>query len=184
MGKKGADTRCRLIAGARSLLEARGYFGTGLNQILETSSAPRGSLYFHFPGGKDQLVAEAIEQAGAEIAGIIATAEADDARGYLELLVDMLGERLEASGWTKGCPIAGVTLDASATNDTVQQACSAAYASWEAALRERLTAYGHPEPERLATTALALLEGGLVLSRAHRDRTPLRRVASTIETLI
>ncbi|MBL1079215.1 TetR/AcrR family transcriptional regulator [Nocardia sp. 2] len=184
MGKKGADTRYRLLEGARSLIESRGYFGTGLNQILEVSGAPRGSLYFHFPGGKDQLIAEAIEQAGAEITAVIETTAAPDARAYLEAMADLLGERLEQSDWSKGCPVAGVALDAASANDSVQQACSAAYQRWESALRERLAGYGHPEPDRLALAALALIEGGLLLARTHRDRAPLRRLAATFETLV
>lgn len=184
MGQKGADTRCRLLAAARSLIESRGYFGTGLNQILEVSAAPRGSLYYHFPGGKDQIVTEALAEAGAEIGAVIATTEAADARAYLARLVEMLGDRLEGSGWTSGCPIAGVALDASSSNAVVQQACSSVYQEWETVLRRRLTEYGHPEPERLATAALALIEGGMILSRTHRDRAPLRRIADTIETLV
>ncbi|MBF6182777.1 TetR/AcrR family transcriptional regulator [Nocardia otitidiscaviarum] len=184
MGKKGAETKARLLAATGSLMESRGYFGTGLNQILEASGAPRGSLYFHFPGGKDQIVAESLEQAGAEIAGIIETAEGVDARAYLERLVELLGDRLESSDWTKGCPVAGVALDAASSNDAVRQACSAVYQRWEEGLRRRLAEYGHPEPERLATAALALLEGGLILARAHRDRQSLRRIAATIDTLV
>ncbi|MEU0543168.1 TetR/AcrR family transcriptional regulator [Nocardia sp. NPDC005978] len=184
MGKKGAETRCRLLAAARSLVESHGYYGTGLNQILEISGAPRGSLYFHFPGGKDQIISEAIAESAAEISAVIETAEAADARGYLELLVELLGERLESSGWTAGCPVAGVALDVTPANGAVQQSCSAAYSEWEKLLRDRLTDYGHPEPERLATAALALMEGGLILSRAHRDRGPLRRIAGTLDTLV
>ncbi|GAB4585536.1 TetR/AcrR family transcriptional regulator [Nocardia sp. IFM 10818] len=184
MGTKGAETRGRLVAAARSLVESRGYYGTGLNQVLEVGAAPRGSLYFHFPGGKDQLIAEAIAEAGAEIGAVIGSVQAADARGFLEELVDLLGERLERSGWTAGCPIAGVALDAASSNDIVQQACSAAYGQWEAILRRRLSDYGHAEPERLATAALALIEGGMILSRTHRDRAPLRRISDTISTLV
>lgn len=184
MGTKGAETRTRLLAAARSLVESHGYYGTGLNQILEVSGAPRGSLYFHFPGGKDQIVSEAIAESAAEISAVIGTAEAPDARAYLEVLVELLGDRLESSGWIAGCPVAGVALDAPPADGVVQRSCSAAYAEWESLLRARLTAYGHPEPERLATAALALMEGGLILSRAHRDRGPLRRIADTLESLV
>lgn len=183
MGRKGNETRGGLVAATRSLLESRGYFGTGLNQILEKSGAPRGSLYYHFPAGKDQLVAEAIEQAGADITALIDSVEADGARAYLRKLLELLGERLETSRWTAGCPVAGVSLDASSSNDVVQQACSAAYEQWETALRRRLIAFGHPEPERLATTALALIEGGLILGRTHRTQAPLRRLADTIDAM-
>lgn len=181
---KGTETRTKLLDTARNLVEARGYFGTGLNQILQTSGAPRGSLYFHFPGGKDQLIGEAIARSGDDIAELIATVEAADAREFVQRLLAMLGDRLESSDWTSGCPIAAVALDVASANDTVQRACSAVYGQWESALRERLTAYGHPEPERLSASVLALIEGGLILARTHRDRRPLRHLSETVDLLV
>ncbi|MFD3510818.1 TetR/AcrR family transcriptional regulator [Nocardia sp. NPDC058666] len=184
MGKKGAETRCKLIRATRSLIESHGYFGAGLNQIVQDSGAPRGSLYFHFPGGKDELVVAALADSGTDIAAIIRTIEATDARDFARKMLALLGDQLEASEWTIGCPVATVALDTAATNDVVQQACSATYRQWEDAIRERLVGFGHPEPERLTTVALALIEGGLVLARTHRSRQPLLHLADTIDTLI
>lgn len=184
MGVKGAETRCKLIKATRSLIESRGYFGTGLNQIVQDSGAPRGSLYFHFPGGKDELVAAAIAESGTDIAQTLRTVEASDAGDFLRTMLSLLGDQLEASDWTIGCPVATVALDTAATNEVVQQACSASYRSWEDALRERLTGFDHPEPERLTTVALALIEGGLILARTHRDRRPLDQLADTIDLLV
>ncbi|MEV7027919.1 helix-turn-helix domain-containing protein, partial [Kitasatospora sp. NPDC093558] len=77
MGAKGEETRARLIAGARALIEAQGYFGSGVNQIVAESGAPRGSLYFHFPEGKDQLVTAALVQAGREVEDLLRSLAAD-----------------------------------------------------------------------------------------------------------
>ncbi|MEU4414077.1 TetR/AcrR family transcriptional regulator [Nocardia salmonicida] len=184
MGKKGAETRCKLIRATRSLIESHGYFGAGLNQIVQESGAPRGSLYFHFPGGKDELVAAALAESGSDIAGIIRTIEATDARDFARKMMNLLGDQLEASDWTIGCPVAAVALDTASTNDAVQQACSATYRLWEEAIRERLIGFGHPEPERITTVALALIEGGLVLARTHRSRQPLQHLADTIDILV
>ncbi|WP_345406958.1 TetR/AcrR family transcriptional regulator [Nonomuraea salmonea] len=52
MGRKGAETRGRLLDTTQELIEAGGYFGAGLNQVIAASGMPRGSLYFHFPGGQ------------------------------------------------------------------------------------------------------------------------------------
>lgn len=184
MGKKGAETRSKLIRATRSLIESQGYFGAGLNQIVQDSGAPRGSLYFHFPGGKDELVSAAVTESGADIAELIRTIEAADAREFARAMLTLLGDRLEASNWTIGCPVAAVALDTASTNATVQQSCSATYRQWEAAIRERLTGFGHPEPERVTTAILALIEGGLILARTHRDRRPLQQLADTIDTLV
>ncbi|MCA2209149.1 TetR/AcrR family transcriptional regulator [Nocardia rosealba] len=184
MGAKGAETRCKLIRTTRSLIESRGYFGTGLKQIVEDSGAPRGSLYFHFPGGKDELISAALTDSGTEMAQLIRAIEAADAREFAHTMLRLLGDQLEASDWTIGCPVAAVALDTASTNDAVRQTCSDTYRLWEDAIRERLTAFGHPEPERLATASLALIEGGLVLARAHRDRRPLDQLADTIDLLV
>ena len=59
-----APSRDRLLDAAVDLLQRQGYHGTGLNELLERSEAPRGSLYHYFPGGKEQIGAEAIGRAG------------------------------------------------------------------------------------------------------------------------
>ncbi|PXX64151.1 TetR family transcriptional regulator [Nocardia tenerifensis] len=184
MGAKGTETRCRLIRATRGLVEKHGYFGAGLNQIIEASGAPRGSLYFHFPGGKDQLVAAAVAEAGAEIAALIAAVPPGDTAAAATSLLTAFGDRLEASGWHQGCPVAAVTLDVSAANDAIQTECAAAYSAWETALRDRLQADGRANADDLAASILAMVEGGLLLARAQRSREPLERVARTIRAML
>ncbi|WP_439680585.1 TetR/AcrR family transcriptional regulator [Embleya sp. MST-111070] len=184
MGQKGTDTRNRLLDATRDLIEAGGYFGAGLNQVIAASGAPRGSLYFHFPGGKDQMVGESVRRAGRSIGdamGGLAESGASAAE-VVETVLRLLGDRLEASDWLKGCPVATVALETAATNDRLQQACSEVYTSWEAILRARLA--DHPDADDLAVTILALVEGALLLARAHRSRDPLDRVARRITTLL
>lgn len=53
------------------LIQSRGYHGTGLGRITDASGAPRGSVYFHFPGGKDELVVAALDRVGAEFTGLL-----------------------------------------------------------------------------------------------------------------
>ena len=66
-----SDTRTRMLETTARLLQHRGYFGTALSDILAASGAPRGSLYFHFPGGKDQLVIEATRLAVEETSAFL-----------------------------------------------------------------------------------------------------------------
>ncbi|SFK91509.1 TetR/AcrR family transcriptional regulator [Streptomyces pini] len=188
MGQKGEETRGRLLDAAQRLIESGGYFGAGLNQVVAASGAPKGSLYFHFPGGKDQLVEESVRQGGREIARLMADLGEDAAHRrpaeMLTALVGLLAHRLEESGWRKGCPVATVALEMAATSPELQKACSEVYRSWEAALAERLAADGHPAPGQAATTVLCLIEGALVLAKAHRSREPLDRAAHSIASLL
>ena len=184
MGQKGAETRDRLLDATQELVEARGYFGTGLNQVIAAGDAPRGSLYFHFPGGKDQLVAESVRRAGRTIGdtmGGLADSTASAAE-FVDQVLRQLGDRLEGSGWHKGCPVATVALETAAINDPLQEACSEVYASWEAALRAQLA--DRQVADDLAVTILALIEGALLLARAHRSRRPLDSVARQIGALL
>jgi len=184
MSAKGDQTRARLLDAARDLAETGGYFQAGLSQITADSGAPRGSVYFHFPGGKDQIITEALGRSGEEIAGLIARAPAATAAGLVSTLIDMLADRLEDSGWRKGCPVATIALDVASRNDAIQQACSAAYSAWEQALRDRLLGYGSGNAGEAAATVLALIEGALILARTHRSREPLTRAKRAAARLL
>ncbi|MET8799895.1 TetR/AcrR family transcriptional regulator [Nocardia sp. NPDC004568] len=184
MGAKGAETRQRMIEATRSSIERQGYFGTGLNQILTDSGTPRGSLYFHFPGGKDELVAAAVGQASGLIDAALDAADLTDPAGAVAGMITLLGDRLEASGWANGCPVATVALEVAGTNDAVQQACAQVYTRWTEALRIILRAAGYRDADDLAVSLLALVEGALLLARTHRSREPLDRAARVARTLL
>ncbi|MFC5828897.1 TetR/AcrR family transcriptional regulator [Nonomuraea insulae] len=186
MGRKGDETRGRLLDATRDLIEAGGYYGAGLNQVIAASGMPRGSLYFHFPGGKDHMVAEALKRGGREIDQIVRDLSdaAPDTLTLVTGLLALLADRLEGSLWRKGCPVATVALEMAATSDPLQEVCAEVYGSWEQALRDRLIADGHPDADDLATTVLALIEGALLLARAHRSREPIDRVARRVALLL
>jgi TetR/AcrR family transcriptional repressor of lmrAB and yxaGH operons len=188
MASKGDETRMRLIEATRDLIEAKGYHGTGLNEVLAVSGAPRGSLYHHFPGGKDQLVGEALAGAGKEIDALVrqlGSGAADTVELVLTLL-DALADRMEAAGYAKGCPVATVALEVAASHEGLQRICADAYGAWERTLTDRLRADGRAPEEagELAGTALALIEGSLVLARARRSRTPVEQARRRVRTLL
>ncbi|MEU8139870.1 TetR/AcrR family transcriptional regulator [Streptodolium elevatio] len=186
MGQKGLQTRGRLLDAAQELIETGGYFGAGLNQVVAEAGAPKGSLYFHFPGGKDQLIAESLRRGGQEISAV-ARELADagpDTTTTVTAFLDALGDRLEGSDWRKGCPVATVALDVSSANEALREVCAEVYLAWEQPLRDRLAADGHPTPGETATVILALIEGALLLARVHRSREPLERVARAVPALL
>jgi TetR/AcrR family transcriptional repressor of lmrAB and yxaGH operons len=188
MGTKGTATRARLIEAARELLEEHGYAGTGLNQVLAVSGAPRGSLYFHFPGGKDELVTAALEAAGDEVGAALADLadEAPDPVLLAQRMIDLFTARMVESAFTKGCPLAATAVDAAASNDRVHEVCTRVYTSWQRELATRLTARGRaPETaDAQAWSALSLIEGAILLARATRSRVPLDRARSSVALLL
>ena len=184
---RGEASRDAFIASTGRLLRRQGYAATGLNEIVRRSGAPKGSLYFHFPGGKEELAAAAMERTGEELRGAIAAVIASRPRASesLSVLIDGLGAGLEASGYRDGCPIATVTLEAASASETVRAAAERVFASWLGALQEGLQRDGL-DPARAARRALFVLsaiEGALLLARARRDLAPLEAVREELTAL-
>jgi TetR/AcrR family transcriptional repressor of lmrAB and yxaGH operons len=176
-----------MLRAAAQLLQRQGYHATGLRQLLAESAAPRGSLYFHFPGGKEQIASEAVREEGERVARAIRAtlaANPDPAEG-VRASGRVLGEILRRSDFRDGCPVATVALEAAAGSPRIREACDASFRAWEAPLRDHLRAvgFGAERAEGLATLVLAALEGGLVLARARRDVEPLARVVDELAAL-
>jgi TetR/AcrR family transcriptional repressor of lmrAB and yxaGH operons len=177
-----------MISGTVRLLRRRGLHGTGLQEVLEETAAPRGSLYFHFPGGKEQLVEEAVALAGRRgekwirrcLAG--SRTAADGVARMLEEYADLL----EASAFAEGCPVAAVALDLGPDPGALHAACSQAFDGWVALLAEALRGEGRSaaEADALAITAIAAFEGALLVGRARRDASAVRAVASSTRALL
>jgi TetR/AcrR family transcriptional regulator, lmrAB and yxaGH operons repressor len=172
------SSRARLLDAAVDLLQRQGYHGTGLNELLEQSGAPRGSLYHHFPGGKEQIGAEAIARAGGQVAAAVAhlLRTGPSVADAVQALAGLLAAGLEASQFERGCPIATTALEVTPRNEPIRAAVQASFESWLAPLRERLEAAGFA-PEQAAQRAdltIAALEGALVLARARQNADVLR----------
>jgi TetR/AcrR family transcriptional repressor of lmrAB and yxaGH operons len=177
---KHGETRERLLRTAAGLFRTQGYHATGLNQVVAAGRAPKGSLYFHFPGGKEQLAVESVALAAGEVhADLRAVRDLD---GALELFAEHLVE----SGFTRGCPVATVALDAAGESEPIREACVSAYGSWQDVLVDFLLRRGVPADRApgLATTVLAAVEGALLLAKTRRDVAPLRQVAADLRVLI
>ncbi|MFF4124530.1 TetR family transcriptional regulator [Microbispora rosea] len=182
------DTRERVLRTAAGLFQRQGYNATGLNQVLAESRAPKGSLYFHFPDGKEQLAAEAVAVAGGELGERIAAAVAA-APGPAEAVArigDLLAHNLEESGFQEGCPVATVALEAAGDSEPIRSACDEAYASWLGGLADYLHGHGvdEAEAEALADLVLSSLQGALLLARVRRDTAVIHSVARRIGGMV
>ncbi|HEY3611672.1 MAG TPA: TetR/AcrR family transcriptional regulator [Pseudonocardiaceae bacterium] len=182
------NTRERILRTACGLFQRQGYHATGLNQVLAEGKAPKGSLYFHFPRGKEQLAAEAVTVGGRDVRDELrdALAAAQGPVDGLAAVADLLGARLAATGFRAGSPIATVALDVAAESEPIRTACAAAYTSWGAELTEWFASWGVPADRRasLATVVIAALEGALVLARVRQEVAPLREVAALVGGLV
>lgn len=181
---KGAQTRQRMIEATERLLRRDGYAATGWRTVVEEAGAPWGSAYHHFPGGKEQLAAEAVELGGAHVAAALdmamdgAASPADGVRRWFTLA----GRNLAHSGFADGCPVATVALETAPGSERLSQACGAAIRSWESRLSEEFVRAGATplRAAQLATLTVGNLEGALLLARLARGTEPLELAADLI----
>lgn len=177
-----------MIEATAILLSLQGYNATGLNQIIRESATPKGSLYFHFPGGKEELAVAALLAAGAETQRKIQSAlqTSDRSGDAIAAFVLVLADELQASDFCRGCPIATVAMEASATSDRLRQVCEQIYRSWFTPVEQKLIDSGLTAAESRAWTTLtwASIEGSLLLSRTHRNVEPLETIATQLRTLL
>jgi TetR/AcrR family transcriptional regulator, lmrAB and yxaGH operons repressor len=167
------DSRMRMIVAARRLYRERGYVATAFSDVLRESAAPRGSVYFHFPGGKEELGAEvAVLHAAETIAQI--NRSALRGRTAAELVGDFLDEardRLVTSDFREGCAVAPIVIEAAASSEPLGQVTRRGFQDVIGVFAARLGEKGVPDPEAraLATAAMAAVEGALIVSRGLRD---------------
>lgn len=177
-----------LLDSAVTLFRKQGYAGTGLNQILADSGAPKGSLYHYFPDGKIGIGAEAVRRAGSRVAATLrdlAARDADPAR-LLTTYFGMVAAWIEESDFHDGSPIAATLLETAADNPGIREAGADAFHGWSVVLEEVMVAGGidSARSRRLAMLAIAALEGAIVQSHVFRSRRPLTDAAAEIAALL
>lgn len=181
--------RERMVVSAALLIRKRGAHATAISDVLQHSGAPRGSAYHYFPGGRTQLLCEAVDYAGEHVAAMI-----NEAEGGLELLdalIDKYRQQLLSTDFRAGCPIAAVSVEAGDEQDRERMApviarAAAVFDRGSDLTAQRFIADGIP-PDRaheLAVLATSTLEGAILLARVRRDLTPLDLVHRQLRNLL
>jgi AcrR family transcriptional regulator len=165
-------TRDRILDASGELFRRQGYVGTGVKQIVEAASAPFGSLYHFFPGGKEELGAAVIRSSGdlyRQLFEVIVDPAPDLVTG-IEAFFAGAAETLQETDYADACPIATVALEVASTSEPMREATAEVFEAWIAAAEERLVAAGVADgrARRLAIAMINGLEGAFILSRAMR----------------
>jgi len=169
-----------MIEGAVTLLALQGLEGTAFSDVLERSGAPRGSIYHHFPDGKDQLVKAAIELAGERALGVLDQLHGSPPKAVTGAFLDLWRAVLVRSNLRAGCAVLAVTV-ATDSPDLLDQAASV-FRAWRGRITELLVEGGMEgdAAARLAATLVAASEGAVVISRAERSLEPFELVAAEL----
>ena len=178
-------TREKMIGGAALLISQRGVQGTSFSEVLELTDTPRGSIYHHFPGGKDELVAEAIALLGSVVSERIRNTEADRPEQVAEAFSKGWREFVEATDLKSVCVMSAVTVGAGADSEELLPVVAAAFASWRDALADAYTrtGLGKADGRRLALTSVAALEGAMIVARAEQSMEPFDAVQRDLADL-
>jgi TetR/AcrR family transcriptional regulator, lmrAB and yxaGH operons repressor len=175
-----------MVRSAASLIRTRGMTATSFSEVIEDSGAPRGSIYHHFPQGKDQLAEDAIKWTSGRVLAHQRECPATTAEGVLDWFIDMWRQTVVASGGAAGCVVAGVAVDTMPDAEALMAVVRSTFQSWVDLLAEQLKATGIP-PDRaraIAIATLAGMEGALILCRSERSVRPLEAVASELKRLL
>jgi AcrR family transcriptional regulator len=180
---KPGSTKARILDATAELFMRYGYTGTGLKQIVAGANAPFGSLYHHFPGGKQELGVEVIHRSGAmyfELVTGIFDAAPDVVSGVHDCFAGA-AEVLRATDYADACPIETVALEVASTNEPLRAATADVFESWieGATVRFRAAGIDDRTARDLSISLIALLEGAFVLCRAARTTEALDTAGKT-----
>jgi AcrR family transcriptional regulator len=174
------EVRRKMVEGAVRLLARHGLQATSFAEVLEHTGAPRGSVYHHFPAGKDQMVGEAVDLAGDYLVGLLAPLSGASAVAVAEHFLAIWRGVLTQSKCGSGCAVLAVAV-ATDSPDLLNHA-AAVFRRWRERLAELLEQGGlaRKDARRFATVLVASAEGAVVMSRAEQDIEPFETVAKQL----
>jgi AcrR family transcriptional regulator len=182
------STKERILDATAALFLRYGYTGTGLKQIVANANAPFGSLYHHFPGGKQELGVEVIRRSGA-MYGELVMSVFDAAPDILTAIHDCFAGAaavLVATDYADACPIETVALEVASSNEPLREATAEVFESWIVAATERFETadFGASTARELAIATINLLEGAFILCRATRSTEALEVAGKSATILV
>jgi TetR/AcrR family transcriptional regulator, lmrAB and yxaGH operons repressor len=178
------DSKAKMVVATLDLLRGSGLSGAGINNIVAASGAPKGSVYHFFPGGKHELVAAALREAEQTIGDGFRRifGQRSSISEKVRSLFEGTAERLAASNFLKGCPIAAVTLDIGSSSEDLRAICSSVFENWRKIIASGLDDVPPSRRSDVAQLILVSFEGALVLSRAHAAPHPLTETGALLAT--
>lgn len=186
------SSREKILNAASRLFHMNGYHATGLSQILKESGAPKGSLYYHFPDGKEQLASEAID--------VFKDIIAENIRDNIDLTKDPIEafqehfatialkfddvDKIMANAIS--IPIGLLALETALVNENLRLKCENTYLLWESIYEEKLIAYGYDTNRAtyISSVLNSLVEGGITLCLTKHSSQPLLDIIELIPLLL
>lgn len=180
--------RQSIIDNCVTLFRRKGYAGTGLNDIVEASRAPKGSIYHYFPAGKPSIAVAAIEEAGQRVAATLRQLATEHASAADTIVAHagLLAIWMKKSGFRDGCPITTILLELAPADRAISVAGRKAYAARIDIIADKLIADGQSSERarRLAMLTVSALQGALIQARVDRSETPILTAAQELKIFL
>lgn len=182
--------RERMVFSAAQLIRRQGVTRTGMRDVVNHANAPRGSLQHYFPGGKDQLVNEAVgwasDYASRRVALFMSRMSSPSPSRLFAAMSKQWLDDLSATGFAGGCPLAAATVDCASSVESTRTMIASGFTTWRRAIESALGEMGVPSARRtpLATLMLSALEGAILIARAEQDVRPLRTVTRELAPIL
>ena len=195
-----SDTRAKMVAGAADLMSRRGVNATSMREVVRHTGTPRGSIGHHFPGGKQQLIEDALAFAGRQVSGPLRhLTQKQGAIGGLHAFISLWRQTLETTKFQAGCPVLAVAVEqfvsdatdnAGAPDQAAQRLlldlADGVFADWQKIMATALRHEGvmPARARRLAALVVASMEGTVAMCRAARSAQPLDDVRQELELVL
>ncbi|WP_231123170.1 TetR/AcrR family transcriptional regulator [Mycobacterium asiaticum] len=181
-----ANTRKKMLVSAAQVMRERGAAGVTIDAVLSHSGAPRGSVYYHFPEGRNQILTEALRYAGESITATIDDAVDRGAKALIREFVEFWERLLSDGGFNAGCPVVAAAIGSADDELGLSAEAGLILGRWCTAMARAFVTEGFDEEtaSSLAVTSISALEGAIVLCRSTHSTRPLREVGDQLEFLI
>jgi AcrR family transcriptional regulator len=179
------NVRQEMVNGAISLLAEKGVQGTSFAVVTEATKTPRGSIYHHFPGGKNELIEEALTSIGTLVTSLIDAVEVDSPSKVVDVFVESWRALLLANNFAGNCAVANASLGAG-DEDSLKASANEVFKNWQHALARAFERSGAKQKDAVDFEAvcLASVEGALILGRASGSDEVFKALSRQLKKIV
>lgn len=179
-------SRDRMLEATIELMRSAGLHGAGINHIVREGAAPKGSVYHFFPGGKLQIVGEALELYASRVEAFIDEALAGPRTNpaRVRALFEAFAQRVEQGGGRRSCAVGAVSLDLADDAEPLRPLLQHALQRWQDGVARRIVLDDARRTRSFAGLVMTAIEGAYVRARAERSGAPFREAGDWLARLV
>ncbi len=182
------DTKSLIIEIATKLFQQKGYMGVGLSEILKACNISKGSLYHHFPNGKEELLVACLQSLNEVITLDIENIfdQHPTTKEATQAMIEKLIVHFETEGTIVGYTFSSIVSEMASLSEPVRNACSLLYSKMQRIYSNKLVADGFSTEtaHSIALTMVATIEGGMLLCLTQNASDPLKTISLVLPNIL